>query len=61
MDVTGDNNFRLQTLLLKLMPTASASLLNGCFMFAGAGSQEMLMVRFSDICDKFDINGLFYR
>lgn len=58
MAVTGDGTFRLQTLPLKLMLTASVSLLNGCFIFAGAKSQEKLMVRFFNIA--IDLTSMVY-
>ncbi|GER48452.1 formamidopyrimidine-DNA glycosylase [Striga asiatica] len=44
MAVTGEGTFRLRKLPLELMLTVSASLLNGCFIFAGARSRDKLMV-----------------
>lgn len=46
MAITRGRTFRLQSLQLKLMLTAAASLLNGCFIFGGAKGLEKLMVRF---------------
>lgn len=60
--ICGDYTFRLFYLRLKLMRTAVDSLLNGCFIFAGAKGLEKLVVRyFKYIWPYFYKNDLFYR